>query len=585
MSDLLQSGKFARGLHQGDGNLDRKHPNADQLNSFVEHTLPEHERLKTLAHLADCVVCREIVALSVPPLEHAAEVEQGTVVLPHFTASLAALFSGWNAAWVAVPVLAGLLILTFYIGHPPAKRPPTGQLADSRSPVAPPSHAGSESSEALSPRRPASVNSPESAASSKVAVKPNRVGDLPLQGRKPVTPRHLQVPVGRGGVVGPASAPGRASRSLGGPIVLQSRSAGMAPHTNAAAFPPSNRGANAFGLLQAPVRADAPFRQAVPSAAAPSIVNSPAPSPPSQPFVQNQAYVAGSGAVATAGSSAVTVNAQDMQSNVALVGSDVSDAVVDGDTSRRTSFTEIQKPLPSGLAVRSLAASLHRRLALDSRNQLFLSDDGGQHWESVRAAWRGRALTVAIVANGPVHSSVAPVAFSVPERYTRGAVAVPDPDPDSVTSVSGVVSDQSGAAIPGATIVASDSRTGFVRSVQTDSAGHYLVEELPPGVYQLEAQAPGFQRQSHIATVSEAQLAVKNLVLSVGQNSQSVTVEMSSAELQASSRAMPLAAAKAHNVAPIVPTPPVKGPLPVFILTTENGDRWTSVDGHTWQHE
>ena len=52
MSELFQAGQ---------------HPDADQLNAFVEHTLPAHEQQQTLAHLALCPHCRQIVALSLPP--------------------------------------------------------------------------------------------------------------------------------------------------------------------------------------------------------------------------------------------------------------------------------------------------------------------------------------------------------------------------------------------------------------------------------------------------------------------------------------------------------------------------------------
>ena len=41
-----------------------QHPDADQLNAFMEKALPEHERLATLAHLAACEGCRDIVFLA-----------------------------------------------------------------------------------------------------------------------------------------------------------------------------------------------------------------------------------------------------------------------------------------------------------------------------------------------------------------------------------------------------------------------------------------------------------------------------------------------------------------------------------------
>ena len=49
MNDLLQPGQ---------------HLDPDQLNAFVEGVLPEHERRESLAHLADCPHCRQIVFLA-----------------------------------------------------------------------------------------------------------------------------------------------------------------------------------------------------------------------------------------------------------------------------------------------------------------------------------------------------------------------------------------------------------------------------------------------------------------------------------------------------------------------------------------
>src|ERR1700734_3531484 len=41
-----------------------QHLDADQLNAFVAHVLPEHERLETVAHLSECSHCRQIVFLA-----------------------------------------------------------------------------------------------------------------------------------------------------------------------------------------------------------------------------------------------------------------------------------------------------------------------------------------------------------------------------------------------------------------------------------------------------------------------------------------------------------------------------------------
>ena len=51
--------------------------------------------------------------------------------------------------------------------------------------------------------------------------------------------------------------------------------------------------------------------------------------------------------------------------------------------------------LPSGLAAVSMAAKRgHRILAIDEAGTLFLSEDAGNHWETVTQQWTGRAVEV-----------------------------------------------------------------------------------------------------------------------------------------------------------------------------------------------
>jgi hypothetical protein len=49
------------------------HPDPDVLTSFAEHSLAAAERESVLQHLARCGDCRELVALSIPPLESGAQ--------------------------------------------------------------------------------------------------------------------------------------------------------------------------------------------------------------------------------------------------------------------------------------------------------------------------------------------------------------------------------------------------------------------------------------------------------------------------------------------------------------------------------
>ena len=73
------------------------------------------------------------------------------------------------------------------------------------------------------------------------------------------------------------------------------------------------------------------------------------------------------------------------------------------------------------------------------------------------------------------------------------AVAIPAFSQSSSTSLQGTVSDLSGSAIPGASVVlANESR--LERTTITDMQGEYRLLALPPGTYTLTATAKGFAR-------------------------------------------------------------------------------------------
>ena len=63
----------------------------------------------------------------------------------------------------------------------------------------------------------------------------------------------------------------------------------------------------------------------------------------------------------------------------------------------------------------------------------------------------------------------------------------------STGSISGNVTDASGSVLPGVTVTATNTATGFARSIVTNDAGHYEIPLLPPGVYRTVAELSGFQ--------------------------------------------------------------------------------------------
>ena len=68
----------------------------------------------------------------------------------------------------------------------------------------------------------------------------------------------------------------------------------------------------------------------------------------------------------------------------------------------------------------------------------------------------------------------------------------------STATVSGVVRDQSGAVIPGATVTLKNTATNVASTTNTNGAGFYMILGVIPGAYGLTAEAAGMQKyRSH----------------------------------------------------------------------------------------
>ena len=90
---------------------------------------------------------------------------------------------------------------------------------------------------------------------------------------------------------------------------------------------------------------------------------------------------------------------------------------------------------------------------------------------------------------------------------------------------SGTVTDRQGAAIAKAKVTATAVNTGVPSSTITEASGAYNIPFLPPGMYSIKAEAPGFKvavRQG--LTLSTGEHPVIDLVLDVGEMTQAVTV-------------------------------------------------------------
>src|SRR5713226_5112850 len=106
----------------------------------------------------------------------------------------------------------------------------------------------------------------------------------------------------------------------------------------------------------------------------------------------------------------------------------------------------------------------------------------------------------------------------------------------SGATLSGLISDPSGAGIPSANVSIKNVGTGEVRAVPTNGDGFYSAPNLLPGIYDVTITAQGFNKvvQKGITLTVGAQMAL-NLSLKVGQVTQTVEVTAAPPEIQTSS--------------------------------------------------
>jgi len=92
-------------------------------------------------------------------------------------------------------------------------------------------------------------------------------------------------------------------------------------------------------------------------------------------------------------------------------------------------------------------------------------------------------------------------------------------------TISGVVADPTGAVVPGASIVVTESQTGTVNHTVSDAAGQYVMPFLAPGDYSITASAAGFEKVTRSGiTLQSQEHPIINLTLTIGQSSETVAV-------------------------------------------------------------
>jgi hypothetical protein len=100
-------------------------------------------------------------------------------------------------------------------------------------------------------------------------------------------------------------------------------------------------------------------------------------------------------------------------------------------------------------------------------------------------------------------------------------------------SVTGVVTDSSGATIPAVKITLVDQGKGFSFTATTDNTGRYLLRSIPPGTYTITAEAANFEKETQEnIKVDVSQNISVDLALKVGSINDVVEVTASSVQLQ-----------------------------------------------------
>jgi hypothetical protein len=419
MSDLLQPGQ---------------HPDADQLSAFIEHALPLHAQQQTLAHLAICAGCREIIYIS---QQHNHDDTQETQTI----AKRRPWLSRWNVVWPAAAALACVVILTIHLHNvrrsnnknaiattaeiqktelplPAASTiPPPAQ--PKQAPARTTNNRLSITPSAVTPRALKKANAENIDGASQLGS----LNVLPLQNRN--DRNNLFLPHA-GTVSGTDSIHGSAYRStsesheavthtmpapaaIGGPVI--SGAAIQAKSANAEVV-------NRFqqGLVSAPesnqvaLPAKRPANPQYQAATAPPLLE------------PSTAAVAGIGQTVEVAGAAYTVDAA---------------------PSGQPQTVKRLPRLPSNLPVLAIASNVqHITLAIDTSGTLFLSEDG-LSWQTIQARWTGRAVNVRL-ASSPSQPAAAKDNQSSNTSLGRtmsmgGAIASPHLVVFELTSDAGVV--------------------------------------------------------------------------------------------------------------------------------------------------
>ena len=101
-----------------------------------------------------------------------------------------------------------------------------------------------------------------------------------------------------------------------------------------------------------------------------------------------------------------------------------------------------------------------------------------------------------------------------------------------LATITGIVSDASGAGIPGLSVTATNQATNIAYTGVTNEAGNYIITSVPIGAYVIAAELQGFKSAQSTVTLSAAQTARVDFKLQVGAVEERLEVVATGAVLQ-----------------------------------------------------
>lgn len=375
-------------LHPG------QHPDADQLSGFAEHVLPEHERVETLAHLAVCSDCRQIVFL-------AQQAHEEEVPVPHALPSRGSWLRKWRYLWpAAAAATCGLLIFPLLHRQRPVDAPQRPAIESESRPTLP-------NSSAQLPEPIVAVTPPSGTASSKAKV---------ASSSRPASAA-THASVGLGSVNGSLPAP-RLANNLSAFDSKETTDEQSTPSLSANAQAVSGGlGASAPQAGPSQVQKDnlLTARQQQPT----TVLQSQHQLFPQQGSLPRASNDSVHGEIQESTNQTVSVEATPpvlQTESAVLSASSFSGKVAQAKTAKT--------PLPSNRPAASTISNGVETLAVDSEGDLFISKDADIAWQRVVQQWTGKAVRVTLAGPAATTQPARSMSRSAAARSSKSVEAV-----------------------------------------------------------------------------------------------------------------------------------------------------------------